>query len=405
MNQPVERPEKIQIYRVSKRWKLFLWVFTPPLIILFGGSMIWFLTRLDHLEPRSLGMYLLFFCFQILLAGMSGYFIYGLVSLQKYRLEIHDDQIRDIGVFRTTQLNIADIKGFKILPFQYHKKLFVIPVNSDLKTLKIDLALERQAELLNWLEEHLVDLIKVETEKEMDEIRSNAEVGSSVEDRLKCFRQAKAMAWILNGLGVIVTGWGFIYPRPYQLAIWALILTPVVTLVLSSFYRNLIKVDNPITSAYPSIGIALFMPSFVLAIRVMKDYSILSWTHFWVPFTFVSLAWIGVLFLRDPVNLNAKVMFISRILLCCVYGFGAVISMNGLLDDAVATKYVTRIVDKKIKGDDSSRFCLILEPVTGINLPKETEVQRWIYAKYETGDIVSVIVRPGKFRIPWFYVR
>ncbi len=115
------KDNQLQIYRMSKSWKIFFWVSIPPLLALFGWGL-----ATPFMEGRAGKDIAGTIFLVVIMAGMILFLIYAFLSMFKVRIEIHADRIRDIGLIRYKEILINDIGGFRILAGQ---TLVLIPKN------------------------------------------------------------------------------------------------------------------------------------------------------------------------------------------------------------------------------------------------------------------------------------
>src|SRR6185437_4700146 len=81
----------------------------------------------------------------------------------------------------------------------------------------------------------------------------------------------------VNGVGCVVGLWGFVYPRPYGLAIGALFVLPWVALEIVHRSRGLFRLDAPKKDVHPNVAFAFFVPTMILMLRGVLDFNALSW--------------------------------------------------------------------------------------------------------------------------------
>ena len=94
-------------YRIAKGWEIFIWICLPLLMILFGCLGIMPYTE-EKFNP-TLALIL-----TPIALGLEFLIILGLIDTRKNKLIIEKDKIINIGIFKTKELNITNIKGFKV---------------------------------------------------------------------------------------------------------------------------------------------------------------------------------------------------------------------------------------------------------------------------------------------------
>ena len=389
----------VKIYRISRKWKIFFAIAAAPLAALFGWLMI-----MPLLEGRSNETGFVLLCL-LLGGGFMLFFLFALISVFKDRLEVHPEKIRDVCFLGTTELYLNDISGFRILPTQYVQMLIIQPKHSTAKKIKVALIIDHKEELLEWLNQNLVNLDSQEYQEEMDQLLSDPELGASEEQRLSLLNRAKRWSMILNGLAIVSSLWVLIRPQPYTYAIWTSISLPLIALFSLRYFNNVIKLNDKYQSAYPNVALAFIIPCLGLALRALSDFNILCWDHFWLPFLSFSLAtFILVLFFAQDVR-NKSGQLILLFLFCTIYGYSTVILLNGVLDRSSPSTYRANVIEKRISKGKHTSYYLKISPWGPRKGQEEIDVGRSIYNRYDTGDSVQIIVKQGRFEIPWFFVR
>jgi hypothetical protein len=79
--------------------------------------------------------------------------------------------------------------------------------------------------------------------------------------------------------------------------------------------------------------------------------------------------------------------------------------LNGILDRSAPSVYQAQVNAKRICSGRHTSYNLKLSQWGPRKESKEVDVGKSVYNKHEVGDIVGVIVREGRFGIPWYYVR
>lgn len=93
--------------------------------------------------------------------------VYTLLSLFRTRIEIYPDKIRSVGPLRTRELLIDQISGFRILPGHNCRTLHLEPKDPGTEEIEINLVLEREADLLEWLNRNLTNFDAADFDQEM----------------------------------------------------------------------------------------------------------------------------------------------------------------------------------------------------------------------------------------------
>jgi hypothetical protein len=390
------RSNQVQIYRMAKGWRIFIWVSIPPLLALFAWGLV-----TPFMEGRASKNIAGTAFLVVIMTGMILLFIYAFLSMFKVRFEIHPGRIRDIGLIRSKEIPLDDIDGFRILAGQ---TLILLPKNPNAKKIKTSLVFERQTELLSWLSERFTDLDALDLQDEANRILNDQQLGQTEDHRIWFFNKAKRLSQVLNGFGFFLFVWTIFKPEPYQILIWTLLLYPLLALLFVRFFQGALTLDGKEQSLIPNVGLAFILPCILLALRAALDYSILEWNQFWLPFAIFgfSLFFLTLLLAKD--TRKRVITMIAPLLFCAVYGYAAVINLNGILDKSNPSIYKAKIMDKKISGSKRTEYIFKLAPWGRGSEEEEVDVGKTTYSNHGIGENADIIVKNGTFGIPWFYV-
>jgi hypothetical protein len=344
------------------------------------------------------------FCLTLGSAGVS-VFSYCSASAFRSRFEILDDQVRDVGVFRTNVLRLDEIRGFRIIPTDYTPTLLLESKTKSLRNIKTALIFDRRWEIVAWASERLPDLTAEESIEEVDQILASADLGVNESERAAKLETARKWTRIVNVLGGVVALWGLLYPEPLDLVRWSLVAAPIAAIGLVHRFPGFIKLDSKASDLLPSVAPATLFPTLILTMHAFFGWNILSWHSFWFPF--------GALFALLFLVLRSSAIDVRRgvagalvaVILCAIYAYAAVVVVNGLLGSTERAAYTAPVLAKReSSGDVISRY-LVLGPWGLRESDAEVEVSSSVFERYQVGDEATIIVREGRLGIPWFRVR
>ncbi len=390
---------QVKIYCPSKGWKIFFSILTFPLIIIMVAFIF-----MPFIQNRASNFGYVLFC-SFLGVGGTLLFSYCFFAIWKSRIEIYSDRIRYIGTYKSTEILIKDIDGFKIVPTQYVSTLSIIPKDPKAKKIEMALLMENQKDFLEWINQNVTNLDAIKAREEINLILQDNRFGATETERNSKLQEARNWVKIFNGLGIAVSLWVMFWPYLYQYAIGSAILMPLISLSLVYRFKGIIKLDGQRNSVYPDVSVLFILPSLALALRAANDWHILTWNNFWVPFVevFIFLILLVFTFAKDVLQKKATVLSIS--LFCCVYAYGDVITLNGILDKSIPTVYRTQIASKRISTGKYTSYYFVLLPWGPVNNAEDFRVGRMFYNKYEVGNTVKVYLKKGRVGINWFYIR
>lgn len=229
-------------------------------------------------------------------------------------------------------------------------------------------------------------------------------LGQTADERQTRYVQLSRWAKSLNGATVCITLWALFWPAPQPLAIYACCLLPWLALAAVLFSKNMIRLGVDADDAFPDVRVCFLMPGVVLALRAVLDYNILSWQNFWPGFAVVSLAFcLCALYVAGGFGtLNANA--VGLLFFCATYAYASVICLNAVTDRSLRTVYQAQVLDKRVSKGKHDSYYLLLSPWGDRSKAREIDVGKRVYDRYRKGDTASVVVRKGRFKIPWFFV-
>jgi hypothetical protein len=198
------------------------------------------------------------------------------------------------------------------------------------------------------------------------EIQQDDKLGASPDERIVTIERAQRLCRALDLVGWALLIWAFI-PRPYELAITALLAAPWLGTLIVWRSAGAIRIDRSQNDPRPNLAFPVMLPGFLLVLRALAGYETIGW-QVQLAFTLViALLLVAAQLLADPVyrahRFSAAILFIVAL----AYGYGATIHINALADTAASA-----------------------------------EVSRSFYDRLNPGDSVCLAVRPGALGIQWF---
>jgi hypothetical protein len=385
------------MYRISKKWRIFFFILLPSLIGLMTGLMVYAFIGND---VKGIAVRIVLFLMGL---GFDMFLTYALFSMAKYRIEVFAEKIVETGVFKKKEIFLRDIEGFRIVPTQYINQVQFIRRGTG-KKISMSLMMYDSNGFLQWLNGSLRNLDAEEYEKEVKTILTNEELGITEQQRADAFERARKYASILNYISIAAMLWVLIKPQPYEIAIWTVILLPIIVLASSRLFSDIIRFDGPKKSVYPTIAGPFLMPGIALSLRAFLDWNILSWHNFWMPFAGIVVT-LSCLVLFSFKEVRKKYgQAIGMIAFCAIYGYGATISLNGITDKSRPACYSAAVIDKRVSTGKTTSYYLKLTPWGPRNTGKEVDVSKDVYHSVGINDSVSIYVKNGAMKIPWFFV-
>src|SRR5690606_38028109 len=218
--------------------------------------------------------------FGILLLLIMGYVF---ISAFRNKFVLEADRIYWVGTWKTQEIKLDEILGFKT------GDKFIYIFSKDKKKIALSTDLQNSDEIITWLIQHYPDLDVLESKGEYDEIMNEDKHGYNVDARANKLEKAQIVSKILNGLGVAIGLWTFIYPEPYQLAITLSLAIPILCIFILYFFRGLVRLEEKKGSPYPSILVAYILPSMSVAYRALSDINLAAHNALWYPLAVMTI--------------------------------------------------------------------------------------------------------------------
>ena len=387
----------VREYRIAIGWRIMMCIISL-LMIPFVGFLMWFFLTMDSIHWFS----------AVLLGttGLGGIALFGYVFLDclKGRLLILEDRLQKRNVFQDQEFLLNEIRGYRTDDHY----LYIVSARAKKSPIKIRESYEKYDELLHWLDSRYSNLDLVDVQSEVEEILADDEYGENTELRTQRLHSARKLSNILNVLAVLVTLWFFLYPYPYPLVAGIVMLFPFLVIIALKMYKGLIRIDEKKKSIYPSLMLALLLPSLVLAVRALMDYSILNYRNLWIPLAITTILLLGTL-IRSTKEFNLRkwrsvVSMLVIGLFMAAYAYGALLHLNCFYDLSTPELYEAEMLDKRISTGKNTSYYVALSPWGPRQETEEVKIPAYQYEQLEPGDVVEVYVNNGLLNIPWFFI-
>jgi len=341
--------------------------------------------------------------------GVSLFCMLGVWDAFHYNIEINETGISKYGIFRDRHLKLDQIENYKIDA----KYLHIFPNTKGVKRIQISRYIRKSSEIEAWAAEHFEDGDVQEFEEDEQLILSDDRYGNNTEEREHNLNKAYKKSRILNVITWISVALGLFYPKPYEYIIAILIVLPLVSMFMVWQSNGLIGFgsmeSSSKNSARPSVGLGVFMPAMIIALRGMLDVNIYKYNEliyvcvgFAVLLTFL-FVWLSFRYVtvskKDYVILIPIMMIVFSF-----YSYGACVTSNTILDQNVGDLYFSKVEHKYISSGKVDTYHLQLSAWGPDALEDDAEVSKSFYNKTQVGDTVVAQLKDGYLGIPWFKV-
>ena len=390
----------MKIYKLSKGWAWFLYIFTPPLIALFAWmGVLPFLPDSD-LQPGAAWF------FVPLSVGMVLTFLYMFLESVRGRILLGEDKITQVTAFGARELRVDEVKEFAV----NEKKITVFPLSKHKRKINISVYYAGTEEIVSWLAARVPDAEEVNREQEELALRQDEKYGFTEEERQAALHKAKQTNKYLSIAAGMAGCWVWIYPKPYSIAVCVCMAMPLLLLIVLRAHKGLIRLDTPKGSLYPNGSFVLIGPAFALILRAILDFNILDYGPIWLPTAVIGVVLAILLMVKEPGFSLQRLRSVGMVLLFSLftgaYAFGSISILNAYFDHARREVFTATILDKKeSQSKYSTTYYLHLTPWVNDKEQEKVDVPQSLYRTVKTGDAVQVVVMQGAFHIPWYYVQ
>ncbi|RTQ53246.1 hypothetical protein EJV47_00455 [Hymenobacter gummosus] len=396
----IEHETITQQYGTARLWRLLTYVLAPVVIV---GFLIgaYFMVRED---PTDKNPPALSYGLAAVLLGFAGLFAYGLLDVIRWRLIITPTRIISAGAFRTRELALNNIRGFRT-DENYTR---VLPRWEGQPAIKIGYTTEDYAGLQQWLAQHYPDL-DVEQEQESEAaILADTRLGADAMERADRLAAARRTATVLNWLSGGVAAWLLFRPQPYAWAVGAALAVPLVAVAALWRHPGVLRVDENKNSAYPSIAWALLLPSLALLWRSATDVQLVAYSPLWPRVGTVAATMVVLLIAGNRYFLRQRTARLNTIVAAVIcglfYSYGATVAANAAFDQATGTLYHPRVQGKHVSSGKTTTHYLTVEPWGSFHQPDDVVVSSRYYRRTPPGATVTIRLSPGWLGIPWYQV-
>lgn len=336
--------------------------------------------------------------------GMIALMTVGLMDTVKGKFVIDSDKIFTVSTFSNRQLLFNEIKGYRITD-QY---ILIESNNEHRKKIKVSTYFGKADEIVEWLSANYSDLDLVQAYQEKEEILNNEEYGWSSAQREEELIKAHKTSKILNWTGGLIGAWTLFLANPYEYAIIASIIFPIICIIALKHFKGLIRIDERKDTAYPTIFWAIFPASMALCLRGLLDFNIFDYSNIWTPSLLIALTYIALVTIGNKefkfVKAKDYLTIIGFSIFMFGYGYGAVVTLNCMYDESEPETFNATILEKRISSGKSTTYYLELTPWGQQKEIDEVSVSKDLYSRLEKNDKVTINFMKGHFDIPWFEV-
>lgn len=223
------------------------------------------------------------------------------------------------------------------------------------------------------------------------------------------FYKVKRIISILNLMAGVVAFWALFWPHPYHVAIFGVLIMPILALFVYKRFRGLVQIDERKKNNLPSVFWAFFVPTMALLIRALTDPNIFDHGKVWVIVWPLTVGLAVIILIGQPEFGWSKggqfLAALAMITLAFIYAYSGVITSNCAFDYRSVASFESKILNKRSSRGKTTFYYFELAPWGPQHDVTGARVFRDLYKQGEIGDSVKVFFFKGRWGIPWYVVR
>ncbi len=377
-------------FTISAGWKIF----SVILALLLVGLSVLVITKAS---PNNAAVYFVPVLFIIVAVAV-------VLPSFKRTLIITDTTITNVDVFKTTTIEIADVKGMRFGP-----KGKSVYLESKSGAPKLTIAnydnFGDSADLIAWLKANFKDEDAIAYQQELDHILADTNLGFTVEDRQAQLNKARNVAYGYNIGGGILVAAAIIGQGGQPVVDILTLVYPILSIGIIVTGKGLIKFFDKKKSPYYNISIGMIAPVFGQLVS-LSNYHVLQYDNFWLPFIGVALVLTAVFYQTDRThNTNPIGSHVFLLLIICTfYSFESVGQINRDYDHSTEQVYPATVVGHYVTHGKSTSYHLQLSAWGPQTEEDQITVSSGMYADAPVGSTLNIHLKKGMLNIPWYTV-
>ncbi len=261
--------------------------------------------------------------------------------------------------------------------------------------------------------DEIPDDIKAKVRKALDTNEPDSSAGTAILASTAVAFENRA-ARFLNIVSIPVLFWAlFFYSSFNWMLMFLCCLLPLCAIIV--FIRSKGSIwFNPINKEMSQhSGFAAMLPTFAIVIRTVSDSHILGFNHVVNPLltAFFLLAFL-ICFNEARYRMNNRNTLMILVFLILPYCYGLTVQTNRLFDTSMPMQYTVKVVDKFHVHDTESisdvigayygGHSLLITPWGELKGETDVKVGKKFYDGVNKGDNLSISLRKGFLKIPWY---
>jgi hypothetical protein len=325
------------------------------------------------------------------------------VSVARSRILMFSGSIAVRGALRTRELAFHEIRGRREFSTRGGTCLVLVPKDSRAKSLSIAPNFNLDEAWHKWFGA-LPDLDSIDKREKLQEIASDAALGTTPDERLAKLRQARKTAIMLSVAPVVVAllAWLFTSVRPAAAALFAILpWAPIYLLFRSPQLYRIAGASR--TDPRMSLDLAIWIPCAGFVVTATAGaYHVNMRPALWL-ICLSGIALAGALTRPLLSNGGASILVVMMLALSAAYGLGAGFAANRFLDQAPVRVYRTLVASKHTStGKSGTTYYVDLDPWGPKTEVDSLEVSSRVYRSLQQGDPACLALHPGALKMGWY---
>lgn len=335
-----------------------------------------------------------------ILVGMSLFLaILGAVSaisIVRAKVVLTEIEIEQRGGLKVEKLRRDSISGYRMRNAQGVNFIELIPNLTGMKKMKVTLLFKPDDYFKSWFD-GIENLDQSEYNKSITEIKQDASLGATPEDRLSRLGRANKIGRFLQFGSFACLLWVMFYPHPYLLSLAVIALLPWIAMMLSWKYSGLFTIEDATKkSAKSDLTGLLIMPGFALGLRALYDTNLIDFHQIIIPSIVGTFLMVFFVIKVAPVLRHQLGKLAILTILLISYPGGLIPLANAIADYSHPENFKVSILGKRhTTGKGATPYFRVSSWGGEILGDGEVRTSWGLYRNHVIGDFVCISLYSG----------
>ena len=281
----------------------------------------------------------------------------------RFQLILQDDRLEVRKLWGVRVLKLPELASRRVVTLQRVKYLELSFKNTARKPCKFQWVFSVDERLQAFLN-HLPDADEQAAKSLDEEIRADARLGNTPEERVERFKRTTQFLQKAIYFGPALLFWSAWYPHPYWLLIAALVMVPWACVLALRIFPGVLQIGSwrRGRTARPDITAPLGLSILALVIRALADVPTLDWVVE-LRWAAIAAAIFGAALYWAGTGQPRKWSTVALLLvLCGAYGLGSTVDRRRDIDHSAGETYRTQLVGKHFTSGRNRSYKLKSSP-------------------------------------------